>query len=96
MCIFYDPAVTKACREDDADEIREKERANFCDFFKPAEDAFDADRAATEQQAVNQLHGLFGEEGDGEGNTDSSDDPASRAAEDLFGKSWMEAWLMSG
>jgi len=87
MCVLYDPAVTKACREDDADEIHEKERANFCDYFRPAEDAFDADRAAAEQQAVNQLHGLFGEEGDGAGNTDSSGDPATRAAEDLFGKS---------
>jgi hypothetical protein len=89
MCLCYDPAVTKACREDDADEIREKERANFCDYFKPAEDAFDADRAFLEQQAAAQLHGLFGDDG-GRDAKESSDGPATRAAEDLFGKAEKE------
>jgi len=87
MCINYDPSVTKACREDDADEVREKERANFCDYFQPAENAFDAGRAATEKQAAAQLQGLFGEEGGDNSDADSAADPAIRAAEDLFGKS---------
>jgi hypothetical protein len=81
MCIFYAPAVTKACREDDADEVREKERANFCDYFRPAENAFDADRAAAEKQAVDQLQGLFGDDGD-KGGSDNIG-----AADDLFKKS---------
>ena len=33
MCINFDPAVTGSCREDAAEEVLEKERANFCDFF---------------------------------------------------------------
>jgi hypothetical protein len=81
MCIFYAPAVTKACREDDADEVREKERANFCDYFRPAENAFDAGRAAAEKQAVDQLQGLFGDAGD-KGSSDNIG-----AADDLFKKS---------
>ena len=87
MCIYYDPEVTKACREDDADEVREKERANFCDYFRPAEDTFDAARAASEKNAVNELQGLFGDSDAEADNADPSADPATRAAEDLFGKS---------
>ena len=87
MCIFYDPAITKACREDDADEVQEKERANFCDYFRPAEAAFDAVRAAAEKKAVDDLQGLFGSSDAGEEQADSSGDPAIKAAEDLFGKS---------
>ena len=87
MCIYYDPAVTKACREDDADEVREKERANFCDYFRPAEDTFDAVRAASETKAVEELQSLFGDSDAGADNADPSADSATRAAEDLFGKS---------
>lgn len=32
-CEFYDPKVYNECRETSADIVREKERANFCDFF---------------------------------------------------------------
>ncbi len=34
-CEFYDPRAYNECRETSADVIVEKERANFCDFFKP-------------------------------------------------------------
>ena len=34
-CEFYDPKVYNECRETSADVVREKERANFCDFFSP-------------------------------------------------------------
>ncbi len=33
-CEHYDPKVYNECRETQADFIAEKERANFCDFFK--------------------------------------------------------------
>ena len=32
-CEFYDPKAYNECRETSADVVREKERANFCDFF---------------------------------------------------------------
>jgi hypothetical protein len=35
MCEFFDPNVPKQCKEDDAEEVFEKERLNFCDWFKP-------------------------------------------------------------
>lgn len=34
-CEFYDAQVYNECRETQADVCREKERANFCDFFRP-------------------------------------------------------------
>lgn len=79
MCIFYDPAVAKKCREDDAEEVTDKENMNFCEWFKPNPDAFDPLRAAAAQKAGSQLSALFGEAADEE-----SADQVASAAEDLF------------
>lgn len=32
-CEFYDPAYNNQCRENQADRVVEKEKANFCDYF---------------------------------------------------------------
>jgi len=32
-CRFHDPAAPKQCREPAAELIRDKNRANYCDFF---------------------------------------------------------------
>jgi hypothetical protein len=34
-CEFYDPKVYNECRETQADVVKEKDRANFCDYLKP-------------------------------------------------------------
>lgn len=34
-CEFYDPKVYNECRETSAEPVREKDRSNFCGFFKP-------------------------------------------------------------
>jgi hypothetical protein len=34
-CAFYDKTAYSECREPSADVVREKDRANFCDFFQP-------------------------------------------------------------
>jgi hypothetical protein len=48
-CRFYDRAAPKQCREPKADLVREKDKANFCDFFvfsdRTAAPANDASRA---------------------------------------------------
>lgn len=36
MCEFYDTKAYNDCREPTADRIVDKEKANFCDFFKLA------------------------------------------------------------
>ena len=52
-CNFYDSKAYNECREPSADVVREKDRANFCDYFTPstgipAEDKAAALRAAAE------------------------------------------------
>ena len=83
MCCYYDPRVTKACREDDAEEVREKDRANFCDYFRLADDAFDAQLAAADKKAAANLDALFGS---GEDGPNSGEGIVSPDAEDLFRK----------
>ncbi len=34
QCQFYDPRLTRKCREERAEEVRDPEGANFCDWFK--------------------------------------------------------------
>lgn len=80
MCDFYDRGVPKQCREDDAEEVIEKERVNFCEWFKPGFEVFDAARAATEGKARHALAELFGE---GAGDASGSDDQLTEA-EKLF------------
>ena len=80
MCRFFDPDVPKKCREDDAEEVVEKERLNFCEWFKPSADSFDAGRAGEEQRAKSKLGALFG---DTEAEKPDSD-LLQKQADDLF------------
>ncbi len=83
MCGFFDPNVTKSCREDDAEEVKEKERANFCDYFKPRAGVYDAALGAAEQRARGQLDELFGDAAE-QGDVAATDE-SLQAAESLFG-----------
>jgi hypothetical protein len=60
MCASYDAHVAKKCREDDAEEVKVKEQANFCDYFRPRPGAFDSALAAAGQKARDDLAALFG------------------------------------
>ncbi|HOV90613.1 MAG TPA: hypothetical protein PKW07_07860 [Syntrophorhabdaceae bacterium] len=33
-CVFYDTTKHNACREPQADHVREKDRANYCEYFR--------------------------------------------------------------
>jgi hypothetical protein len=84
MCVFFDPAVPRQCREDDADEVKlqNKDRANFCDYYKPSENNFDGSFTVAETRAKKDLNSLFDDGNDDEesrGGDDSLDD-----AENLF------------
>ncbi|HTW37853.1 MAG TPA: hypothetical protein VMD49_04725 [Steroidobacteraceae bacterium] len=60
MCVDYDTRIAKHCREPTAEEVREKERANFCDFFKPRAGAYTAPNTAEVDRARSELDKLFG------------------------------------
>lgn len=34
-CLYFDTAANNQCRESQAERVVEKERSNFCDWFKP-------------------------------------------------------------
>ena len=82
MCTFYDPAVSKDCREPMADEVGEKEAANFCDYFNPMEGLTGgSDREAAEARA--RLEAVFGDPGATP--RESEAEAARRKLQSLFG-----------
>lgn len=82
MCEFYDPRVSGQCREPIADHVANKERANFCGYFKLRPGAYTSTEAATEG-ARSQLAALFGESGAEEPTAAQEDGKA--ALDKLFG-----------
>ncbi len=62
MCRHFDVAAVNQCREDDAEEVRDKERVNFCEWFVPTENAFDAGAKAEADRAKRSLEALFGDD----------------------------------
>ena len=80
MCRHFDAGAVDQCREDDAEEVRDKERVNFCEWFVPAENAFDPADKAEADRARQSLDALFG---DGDAPSDSPDAALSEA-EKLF------------
>ncbi|MBF0423632.1 MAG: hypothetical protein HQL73_11645, partial [Magnetococcales bacterium] len=36
-CLYYDPRAYNACREPQSERVVDKEKATFCDFFKPGQ-----------------------------------------------------------
>lgn len=82
LCQWYDARTTRQCAEIRAEEIVNKERANYCDWFKARPNAFDARAQTKASNAKSKLDALFG-------GTDSKPEPedAARAAvERLFNK----------
>jgi hypothetical protein len=68
------------CREDDAEDVSDKEKVNFCDWFVPSAEAFDETRAGEAARARSALDALFG----GEPEPGAEGDELTRQAEDLF------------
>ena len=62
MCVHFDERVPRRCREDGAEDVTEKERPNFCDWFKPSDAAFDPARKSEADAAKDALSALFGDD----------------------------------
>jgi len=60
ICEFYDPHVSDSCREPIADSVSNKERANFCGYFKPKPSAYEPTDSQAQSAAQDQLDKLFG------------------------------------
>jgi hypothetical protein len=62
LCKEYDKTLANACREDRADFVLEKDKANFCDYFKPRPHAYQRLDDAAALAAKAKLDALFGME----------------------------------
>jgi hypothetical protein len=60
MCEFHDVTVAKHCRETVADEVKDKVRANFCDYFRPTQTAWRPGETSAADRARAELAALFG------------------------------------
>lgn len=60
MCVDFDPRVADQCREPTADTVNEKNRANFCDHYRPRADAWQAQDRSEVDAARAALDQLFG------------------------------------
>lgn len=68
-CGFYLPGAHWDCRETIPEAVREKDRANFCEFFRPETEKDAEDRAPTgdvesdnrEEKARDLFNSLFGD-----------------------------------
>lgn len=88
MCEFHDPKLAQACSEPMAEEVKEKTRANFCDFFVPATEAYVGTIAWEEGSSSPELDALFDSSGRETSEPEpaaSPDDEARRRLEDIFG-----------
>jgi hypothetical protein len=60
LCVEYDPRVADRCREPTAEEVRDKERANFCDHYQPRAGAYQPAATSAADAARTELEKLFG------------------------------------
>ena len=80
MCTRFSSDVAGQCLEEDAEDVQDKEKTNFCDWYEPAVDRFDPQTAGKAATAKSALDALFG---DGPPD-DAGQPPGQDAAEDLF------------
>lgn len=57
-CHFYAPAAHNQCREPQAEWVKDKEAANFCDYFRPAA-GMEAPETSRKEDAMKKLNDLF-------------------------------------
>ena len=80
MCRFHDPKLRDGCREERAEHVLEKERANFCEFFEPRAGAYQARDGGKAAAAKAELDALFGGP-----KAETPADPARAELDKLFG-----------
>lgn len=73
-CVFYDTGAHHECREEQAEWVKEKDRANFCSYFSARTSTAQVSEA---EKALSKLQSLFG------GNNAVSSAKASGVKEEL-------------
>ena len=60
MCERFTTRNPKGCTEEDAPDVRDKKSANFCDYFKPKENAWSPQATSAADEAKRRLEEMFG------------------------------------
>ena len=85
MCLYFDAAAAQQCREPVAENVSDKQRANFCGYYQINPQAYAGllDQAADSRK----LDALFGDGASGEASeTSTSEDELSKQLDQLFKK----------
>ena len=61
LCEFFDPGVAESCREPIAEEVNDKEKSNFCEYFQATPVTQPAGASPSQSEAAAGLAALFGE-----------------------------------
>ena len=61
MCRYYNVRLISQCEHDYAEPPRDREAANFCQYFRPDPNAYHGHDNTIEKKARSQLDALFGQ-----------------------------------
>ncbi len=61
-CEFYAPGRQYDCRETIPEEVRDKDRANFCDYFRLKKNTKQGPEKDKQDKAKDQFNALFSDE----------------------------------
>ena len=84
MCEFFDPGVRRGCREPVAEEVSDRERANFCGYFTALTGLGPGAGDGSSQAAGAELAALFDLPSSGPVSPDDAGE-ARRRLDELFG-----------
>ena len=84
MCEFFDPGVRRGCREPVAEEVSDRERANFCGYLVPVAGLGPGAEDAEAHAARAELDALFGVPSSGPDPPGDAGE-ARRRLDELFG-----------
>ena len=59
MCIFYDPNKSRGCKETEAEFVNDKERRNYCGYYKINPD-ISREKGTSKDDAKKKWDELFG------------------------------------
>ncbi|MFD2230444.1 hypothetical protein [Alkalimarinus sediminis] len=81
LCKEYNPTISRSCEEDRAEDVSDKESANFCDYFSPTPQAYQSKGTNKRTQAKAELAKLFGDNLDKQNNDNIGDIQSQTQAE---------------
>jgi len=86
LCKFYNPDHFEKCDHEMAEPAREVDVANFCHYFRPKPNAYNAQDKSRADDAMTQLKALFGDTGSEQKADQSADSDSDKEKFDALFK----------